>query len=93
MIHNFFRAKDSTRAHFKSEALQLQVESLEPPMMLSTVQIIAAGTTNQEVIDLQIGGQNVASYSNLGSGAFSGQFQTRTFKSEHEVLKEASSFV
>ena len=49
--------------------LQLQVESLEPRMMLSTVEIIAAGTTNQEIIELEIGGQTVASFSQLGTGA------------------------
>lgn len=64
---------------------QLQVELLENRMMLSTVQIFAAGTTNQEIIELQIGDQTVATYSNLGTGAFSGQYQSRTFNTAASV--------
>jgi parallel beta-helix repeat protein len=48
-------------------------------MMLSTVDIIAAGTTGQEVIELAIAGQTVATYNQLGSGGFDGQYQTLTY--------------
>jgi len=68
--------------------LQLQVETLEPRMMLSTVEIIAAGTTNQEIIELEIGGQTVASFSQLGTGANDGQFQTRTFTTAANVTAD-----
>ena len=57
-------------------------------MMLSTVDIIAAGTTNQEIIDLQIGGQTVASFSQLGTGADDSQFQTRTFVTADRVTAD-----
>ena len=57
-------------------------------MMLSTVQVIAAGSTGQEVIELQIAGQNVATFSDLGTGAFSGQFQTLTFNTTQDVTAD-----
>ena len=57
-------------------------------MMLSTVEIIAAGTTNQEIIELQIGGQTVASYSQLGTGANDNQFQTRSFTTAARVTAD-----
>ena len=56
--------------------------------MLSTVEIIAAGTTNQEIIELQIGGQTVASYSQLGTGANDNQFQTRSFTTAARVTAD-----
>ena len=56
--------------------------------MLSTVEIIAAGTTNQEIIDLQIGGQTVASFSELGTGAFGGQTQSRSFFTADRVTAD-----
>ena len=67
---------------------RLEVESLELRMMLSTVEIIAAGTTNQEIIDLQIGGQTVASFSELGTGAFGGQTQSRSFFTADRVTAD-----
>ena len=56
--------------------------------MLSTVDIIAAGTTNQEIIELEIGGETVASFGELGTGAFDGQFQTRTFTTADRVTAD-----
>ena len=56
--------------------------------MLSTVDIIAAGTTNQEIVELQIGGQTVTSFSQLGTGAFDGQFQTRSFTTADRVTAD-----
>ena len=67
---------------------QFLVETLEARNMLSTVNIFATGTTNQEIIELEIGGQSVATYSNLGSGAFDGQFQTRTFTTADRVTAD-----
>jgi len=68
--------------------VQLEVENLETRMMLSTVSIIAGGTTNQEIVELEIGGQTVASFSELGSGAFDGQLQTRTFTTADRVTAD-----
>ena len=67
---------------------RLQVETLETRVMLSTVDIIAAGTTNQEIIELEIGGETVASFSQLGTGAIGGEFQTRTFVTADRVTAD-----
>lgn len=56
--------------------------------LASTIQVIAAGTTGEENIDLLIDGQTVATYSNLGSGAYNGQFQTMTFSSSADVTAD-----
>ena len=56
--------------------LSLAPESLEPRMMLSSVQILAAGTTGQEQIEFQVEGQTVQTFSGLGSGAYSGNYVT-----------------
>ena len=50
-----------------SSDLQLQPESLEPRMMLSTVQIFASGTQGGEQLQLQIDG-NVAETFTIGVG-------------------------
>ena len=76
MNFSFFR-NPPRRQDFRD--LQFAVENLESRLMLSTIQVIAAGTTGTEVIELQIAGATVASYSDLGSGADTGQFQSRTF--------------
>ena len=48
-----------------SSGIQLQLESLEPRMMLSTVEIIAAGTLGGEQLQLQIDGAAAVSYTHL----------------------------
>ncbi|MEL7500117.1 MAG: carbohydrate-binding domain-containing protein [Planctomycetota bacterium] len=54
----------------------LACEPLEPRLMLSTVEIIAAGVTNQETMQLQIDGATVQVYENVGGNAYGNQFQT-----------------
>ena len=66
-------------------ALQLECETLEPRMMLSSVQIFAAGTTGDETIELSVDGEFVASYSNLGDGAFAEQYQTLTYNTPENI--------
>jgi glucose/arabinose dehydrogenase len=56
----------------------LQCETLEDRMMLSTVQLIAAGQEGGENIQLQIDGVEVQSWT-LNSGANTGQFQTLSY--------------
>ena len=43
-------------------------------MMLSSVQVLAAGTTGDEIIELEVNGAVVATYDQIGDGANSGQF-------------------
>ena len=57
----------------------LSVELLEDRQMLSTVQITAAGSENTESMQLEIAGEIVQTWNNIGGDAFGGQFQTFTF--------------
>lgn len=55
----------------------LQIENLEDRLMLSTVQIIAAGVEGSENMQLQIAGSTVRNWT-VGGDAYGGQFQTYT---------------
>ena len=65
--------------------LQFECESLEDRLMLSAVEIYAAGTTNQETIELQIDGQTVATYESIGGDADAGEFVKLTYQSETPI--------
>lgn len=65
--------------------LTLTCELLEDRMMLSSVDIIAAGVENTETIELQIDAQTVATFNNLGGNAYSGQFQTYSFETAGNI--------
>lgn len=60
---------------------ELNCEPLETRMMLSYVEIFAAGTTSDEQIDLQIDGATVATFSELGDGANSRNFNSFVYDS------------
>lgn len=49
-------------------------ESLEPRQMLSSVDVFAAGVSNQEIIQLKIDDVVVQTWSNIGGDAYAGQF-------------------
>ncbi len=49
-------------------------DTLEPRLPLAQVQIIAAGVTGQETIELQVAGQTVRTWTSLGGNAYAGQF-------------------
>lgn len=51
-------------------------DPLEPRLALAQVQIIAAGVTNAETIELQVAGQTVRTWTSLGGNAYAGQFVT-----------------
>lgn len=62
-----------TRFHLSRS---LAYESLEPRHLLATIQLLAAGVTNEERIELQIENQTVRSFTNVGGDAYGGQFVT-----------------
>ena len=64
---------------------RLQVEALEPRMMLSSVEIFAAGATGQENFDLVINDQVVQSYSNVGGDASNRDFESFFFDSADTI--------
>ena len=72
----------------KHAELEFGIESLETRRMLATIEVFAAGTTGQEAIDLEINGQRVATYSNLGAGAFNREFQSRSFSTSQPVIAD-----
>jgi glucose/arabinose dehydrogenase len=57
---------------------ELDYNRLESKNLLAQIQILAAGSTNQETIELQIDGSTVRTFQNLGGDAFSGDFVTLT---------------
>ncbi len=68
-----------------SETDSLFVETLEDRQMLSTVQIIAAGAENTETMQLEIAGEVVRTWNNVGGNAFGGQFQTYTYNTSDTI--------
>ena len=67
----FFKSKPPA---IQNENLELSLEQLEGRVMLSSVEIFAAGTTGEENFDVLINGQIEATFSNVG-----GDFQQRDF--------------
>ncbi len=61
-----------------SEPLELLVEPLEERRMLA-ISIFAAGATGEEVMSLQVDGQTVRTWSNIGGDYQNGAFQAFTY--------------
>ncbi|QEG23463.1 PQQ-dependent sugar dehydrogenase [Mariniblastus fucicola] len=68
-----------------NEPATLAAESLEDRQMLSSVQIIAAGVENTESMSLEISGQVVQTWNNIGGDAYAGQFQTFNYNTPDDV--------
>ena len=78
-----FRSNESTnRSNLGHSSLSL--EQLEDRMMLSSVQIFAAGTQGGEQFALQVDGFTVETFT-AGAGAESGNFQSFTFETDRTV--------
>ncbi len=69
-------------------ALRFHLEPLEQRTLLSTVQVIAAGTVGDEIIELQIDGAVVQSWNDLGDRAWQRDFVTRSFSTQAEVVAD-----
>ncbi len=67
---------------------QLQLEKLEDRTMLSSVQIFAAGTTGEEIVELEIAGAVVQTFDQLGTGANSGNFVELNFSTPGTVAAD-----
>ena len=66
----------------------LLCERLEDRIMLSTVDVIAAGATGAEEIRLQVDGVDVQTWNDLGSGAYSGNYVTRSHSTPNTVTAD-----
>ena len=74
------------RSSFQNQnANQLNVEALEDRMMLSSVEIFAAGATGQENLELLIDGEVVQTFYNVGGDASTRDFQKFTFHTDPAV--------
>ena len=70
----------------KSEpSADLNLETLEKRQMLSTVDLFVAGATNQEAINLNIGGQTVRTWHDIGGDADAGEFVQLTYQTGASV--------
>ena len=72
------------RSSFQNQSL-LHVEALEERMMLSSVEIFAAGVNGQENLDLLIDGQVVQTFFNVGGDASTRSFERLTFDTDQTV--------
>ena len=66
----------------------LSVEALEDRMMLSSVQIFAAGSENTETLQLQIDQATVQTWNNVGGDAFAGQFVTLNYQTDADITAD-----
>ena len=69
----------------RNQPASLALESLENRMMLSSVQIFAAGTTGTESLDLRINDVVVSTFENVGGDASNRQFQQLTFDTPQNI--------
>ena len=68
-----------------NDKLNLSLESLENRTMLSSVDIFAAGVTNEETIELQVDGTTVQTWTNLGGDAYGGQFTRLNYNTSENL--------
>ena len=66
------------------EQFLLTCERLEDRLMLSTVDIFAAGVTNQETIELKIDDAVVKTWTNIGGDAYANQFVPLSYTSAQD---------
>ena len=64
---------------------KLEVESLEDRMMLSTVQIYAAGGSGQETLALRVDDQVVAEFTNVGGDASAREYIELEFETDQTI--------
>ena len=69
----------------RQENFELNCEPLEDRQMLSTVDVFAAGTTNQETIQLIVDDAVVRTWTNVGGDAYAGQFVQLRYTTAQDV--------
>ncbi len=80
-MFNLFTSKKTDQSDRQASFF---VEPLEERMMLSTVQIFAAGSTGEESFRLTAGNET-AVFENVGGNAANGNFQTFTFETNQNL--------
>ena len=84
---SFLKKLSVPAALTSGSTLQLQVENLEPRMMLSTVDIAAAGFEGGEQMELQIDGQTVETWT-VTSGAADRQFSLYSYTTPETITAD-----
>ena len=74
-----------TKKFADSNVDRLQLELLEDRVMLSTVEIFAAGTTGEENLELFIDGQHTNTFFEIGGDVDQRQFQRLVFETDQDV--------
>ncbi|MFK7770075.1 MAG: carbohydrate-binding domain-containing protein [Mariniblastus sp.] len=69
----------------RHEEFSLLCEQLEERQMLSTVNVFAAGVTNQETIELKIDDAVVQTWTNVGGDAYGGQFVQLNYTTAQDI--------
>ncbi len=84
-MNHFPKPKIRSGKSKNSTSHRLECETLENRLMLSAVEIIAAGVTNAEQMELQIDGQVVQTWDNIGGDAYGGQFESYNFSTADDI--------
>ena len=81
----FFKNKNKVSDSTPNDQVNLSLESLEQRQMLSSVDIFAAGETNQETLQLKIDDVVVQTWFNVGGNANTGEFEKLSFSTDGHV--------
>ena len=73
------------RPRRRSARPKITFEKLEDRKLLATLDILAAGTSGTEQIHLYVDSQIVATFDDLGTGAYANQFNVLTYESEEAI--------
>jgi len=78
----FFKSKSPNA---QSENVELSLEQLEGRVMLSSVEIFAAGSTGEENLDLFINGQFETTFFSVGGDTQQRDFVRLTFETDQDI--------
>ena len=87
-LPKLFSNSRNKNSHQSANHNSLSVEALEDRMMLSTVEIFAAGATGLENLDLIVNDQVEQTFFNVGGDASTGDFVRLTFETEQTVTPD-----
>ena len=83
--------KSSPKTNSSANPVILQLEPLEARMMLSTVEIFAAGETGQESLNILIDGEVAQTFEAIGGDANSRDFVQLVFESDETITADQVS--
>ena len=84
----FFKSNSLRGKQNESRQTSLQCEALENRLMLSTVEIFAAGETGQEAFNLLVDGNVVQTFENVGGNFEARDFEIFTFTTEETLTAD-----